>query len=337
MLEFGVKRQLPPLNSLIAAETAARLGSFKAASEELHVTASAVSHQIRSLERWLGFRLFNRSVRSVGLTEAGRRYLFEISALLDDLSRRTKMEIARSGKGQVLTVQTTDSFANRWLVGRLPGFLKGHRGTSVQIVTFEYTEGFRPSEADMAILYGRGEWPNCHARLLLEETIFPVSSPNLAALTRPWIEGIGDHTLLHDDNIGTSWQEWRSFAGDDAVLPGDVDMGAGPHFNHSHLSLLAAERGSGVTLASWPLVIDALNEGTLIALSDKRLTTGFGYYILESTDSATRERCSAFIDWLCAQAQRSPSQNGADKGPNADGGEGRRGAIREPARRRRQG
>jgi LysR family glycine cleavage system transcriptional activator len=313
MLDFGVKRQLPPLNSLIVAEAAARLGSFKAASDELHVTASAVSHQIRSLETWLGFRLFNRSVRSVGLTEAGRRYLFEMSALLDDLSRRTKMEIARSGKGQVLTIQTTDSFANRWLVARLPDFLAQHRGASVQIVTFEYTEGFRPSEVDMAILYGRGEWPDCRARLLLEETIFPVSSPNLATLkkNKSWLEGIGDHTLLHDDNIGTSWPEWWRFAGEGAVARENVDMAIGPHFNHSHLSLLAAELGSGVTLASWPLVIDALNDGSLIALSGKRLTTGFGYYILESSDPATRERCCGLVDWLCAQASHSSPETTA--------------------------
>jgi LysR family transcriptional regulator, glycine cleavage system transcriptional activator len=320
MLEFGVKRQLPPLNSLIVAETAARLGSFRAASDELHVTASAVSHQIRSLESWLGFRLFNRSVRSVGLTEAGRRYLFEVSALLDDLSRRTKMEIARSGKGQVLTVQTTDSFANRWLVARLPDFIAQHRGTSVQIVTFEYTEGFRPSEADMAVLYGRGKWPNSRATLLLEETIFPVSSPNLTALkkNKSLIEGIADYTLLHDDNLGVSWQEWWSFAEGGAALDDSVDMAVGPHFNHSHLSLLAAELGSGVTLASWPLVIDALNEGSLVALSDKRLKTGFGYYILESTDAATRERCRTFVDWLSAQPPQSSSESRVDDRPDAD-------------------
>jgi LysR family glycine cleavage system transcriptional activator len=300
-----MKRQLPPLNALIAAEAAARLGGFKAASEELHVTASAISYQIRALETWLGFRLFNRTARSAGLTDAGRRYLFDISALFDDLSLRTKMEMARSGKGQVLTVQTTDSFANRWLVARLPDFLSTRADTGVQVVTFEYTEGFRPSEADLAILYGDGNWANATGRLLLPERIFPVVSPKLDLPDgNPcWADLLRKLPLLHDDNLGTSWQEWWDFIGTD-LPPADLmkHLAAGQHFNHSHLTLRAAELGHGITLASSPLVIDALQEKSLIALDERCLETGLGYYVLESGDAATRRRAQPFVDWLMARA-----------------------------------
>ncbi|HVJ31518.1 MAG TPA: LysR substrate-binding domain-containing protein [Terriglobia bacterium] len=300
-----MKRQLPPLNALIAAEAAARLGGFKAASEELNVTASAISYQIRSLEAWLGFRLFTRTARSAGLTDAGRRYLLDISALLDDLSLRTKVEMGRSGRGQVLTVQTTDSFASRWLVARLPDFLAKSGGIGVQVVTFEYTESFRSSEADLAILYGDGNWGNTAGQLLLPERIFPVVSPKLDVPggDPSWPDLLRSLPLLHDDNLGTSWSEWWDFIGAD--LPSDElmrDLAAGQHFNHSHLTLLAAERGHGITLASSPLVIDALQEKSLVALDERRLETGLGYYVLESGDAATRRRARPFVDWLMARA-----------------------------------
>jgi LysR family glycine cleavage system transcriptional activator len=300
-----LKRRLPPLNSLIAAEVAARLKSFKAASEELHVTPSAVSHQIRLLEGWLGFSLFNRSTRSVGLTEAGARYMRHASQLLDGLEAATREEVERSGQRQTMKVQTTDSFASRWLVARLPDFLSRNPDISIQIVTFEYTEGFRSSEADVAVLYGRGNWPNCKSEMILNETIFPVCSPEILPLHNAGGSGaIFSHPLIHDVNLGTSWQEWWRHAGSEVDQDAAMNLSAGPRFNHSHLALQAAECGNGIALASGPLVLDSLQKQTLIAPFNSRISTGFGYYVIQSLDARTQNRCGRFVEWLHLQGDR---------------------------------
>ncbi|MGH8498521.1 MAG: LysR substrate-binding domain-containing protein, partial [Methylococcales bacterium] len=290
------------MNSLIAAEVAARLASFKSASEKLHVTPSAVSHQIRILEDWLGFSLFNRSTRSVTLTEAGDRYLKHVSELLDGLEAATREEVERTGKRQILRVQTTDSLASRWLIGRLPDFLHQHPGIFVQIVTFEFTEGFRPSEVDVAVLYGRGDWPNCKSEMILKETIFPVCSPQFFSPQGADNKmEVFSHPLIHDVNLGTSWQEWWRYAEDEVGKDRRVDLTAGLRLNHSHLALQAAELGNGIALASRPLVLDSLQRRTLAAPFDSQLSTGFGYYVIQSLESEAQNRCRPFVEWLHLQ------------------------------------
>lgn len=296
------KRRLPPLIPLIAAETVARLGGFTAASEELHVTPSAVSHQIRQLESWLGFPLFRRSTRSVVLTAAGAQYLEGVSGTLNTLEATTAIAMEQAGKLVVARLQTTDSFAARWLVDRLPAFLEQHAGISVRVDTRKYTESFKIAEADLGILYGRGDWPVQHITPLVMETILPVCSAATASKLKKNRNKLASVQLLHDDNLGTSWHDWWQSAQVERSEIEDIGLQAGLHFNHSHLALRAAEQDSGILLASWPLVVDALRCGELVAPFNHQMPTGYGYYLLESPNTRIRQRCKPLADWLREEA-----------------------------------
>lgn len=300
------KRRLPPLGLLITAETVARSASFTAASDELHVTPSAVSHQIRALEQWLGFPLFRRNTRSVSPTAQGRQYLASVSDVLNQLEMTTSEAMEQAGKLIVLRLQTTDSFAARWLVDRLPSFMARHPEMAVRVVTWEYTEGFRSAEADLAVLYGHGELAGAQVMPILPESILPVCAPEVAERARQSEGSRFTYTLLHDDNLGTSWEQWWHSARGELDQYPIIDLQAGLHFNHSHLALRAAEQGSGLVLASWPLVIDALRRRELVAPFQHQFSTGFAYHLVQSPDSRVRDRCRLLSEWLLEEAVATP-------------------------------
>lgn len=293
-----MKRKLPPLASLATAAAIAQERTFTAAAEKLHVTPSAISHQIRGLEDWLGFALFRRDVRSVRITEEGAAYLEKVSAILNSLESITLEAMEQAGKQKLLRIQTTDSLASRWLVNRLPGFQANHPNLSVRILTREYTEGYHSSDADIAILYGRGDWPNFISNLILPEAIVPVCSPEL--LRDDPVETLRGNSLLHDDNLGTTWEDWLAFAGIEMPLINNSQHVHGLHFNHSHLALQAAEQGAGIVLASVPLIMDALLSKKLVAPFEQQLETGFGYHLVQSVDVDQQRRSRTLVEWLMA-------------------------------------
>ena len=305
-----MKRRLPPLNAVVAFEAAARLKSFKAAGASLLVTPSAISHQVRGLEDWLGAKLFERGIRNIRLTEAGERYVSEVTRLLDELEAVTRVERERVKQTYILRLQTTDSFANRWLVARLQKFQQDHPEITPQIITYDFLEDFRASEVDIGVLFGRGNWRNGAARLLLEETIFPVCSPELLKDLR-CDSGIALSrcALICDDNLGASWENWFGAAKQEVQPDTVAAVRFGPRFNHSHLALKAAELGDGMALASKPLVLDALAEGKLVTPFDTELPTGYGYYLVRPQNGDLPECCGSFIDWLFSQVNVRPENH----------------------------
>jgi len=180
---FGEEHEAAELSAAVAFEAAARLGSFKEAGAELCVTPSAISHQVRVLEDYLGVKLFERSARSVELTDFGVRYRLELGALLDRLEQSSTGEFDRDRRETQtrITVQTTDSFASRWLIPRLSEFEALHADVTVKVVTRDFRDGLRSSEADLGLLFiaetESGAAANNDARLLFAEEIFPVCSP----------------------------------------------------------------------------------------------------------------------------------------------------------------
>lgn len=295
--------KLPPLNFLVTAEAISRCGSFTAAGAELNLTPSAVSHQIRSLERWLGFKIFDRTPKRVMVTEAGQRYLSRVSTLIAELESVTTDAVQEAQSQKTLRLQTTDSLASRWLVPRLPRFQEEHPLTTVQVTTYEYTEDFRASEADLAILWGDGHWQNHQSEPLLPETIFPVCHPDL--IDGPEGAGFFSNQLLHDDNLGVTWDEWWDGAGGEVQGFGPVDFNTGTRFNHSHLALLAAESRHGIVLASGPLIRDSLRRGLLVAPFHYKHDVGCGYHVVISSDSDWSGRSKELINWLMGEAEAS--------------------------------
>lgn len=175
-----MQRRLPPLNSLRAFESAARLLSFTKAAEELAVTQSAVSHQVKALEDWAGIPLFRRDGRQVALTEAAAKFLPAISHALDQVALASRrLKAVDPGQGW-LTVAMMPSFAGKWLVPRLADFRAQHPQIDVWIATFEAQAGALSPDVDLAIRYGKGDWPGLTSIKVLTEELFPVCAPKLA-------------------------------------------------------------------------------------------------------------------------------------------------------------
>jgi DNA-binding Lrp family transcriptional regulator len=165
----------PSPNGLRTFEAAARLMSFTRAADELNVTQTAVSRQIRRLEEQLQKRLFVRKNRALALTRDAADYLPAIRAAFDDLRRATE-RLQRPERKALLTVSTTTSLAAKWLVTRVASFQDAHPGIEVRLTTSPHLVDFQREEVDMAVRYGRGNWPGLTAQRLMAEDIFPVCS-----------------------------------------------------------------------------------------------------------------------------------------------------------------
>jgi LysR family transcriptional regulator, glycine cleavage system transcriptional activator len=286
---------LPSLNGLRAFEAAARHLSFTRAAAELNVTQTAISHQIRRLEEQLGKRLFLRRARALVLTRDGQDYLPAIRTAFDDL-RRATARLQRPDREGLLTVSTTASLAAKWLVTRVAGFQEAHPGIEVRMTTSTHLVDFQGEEVDMAVRYGRGNWPGLRTQWLMAEDIFPVCSPALMAggkpLRRP--EDLAHHTLLHSTVSREDWQLWLTAAG----LPVALALRRGLSFDQSFMALQAAMDGLGVALGRTRLVDADIAAGRLVMPFDVVLPADAGYYIVAPEETADAPKIALFRDWL---------------------------------------
>jgi LysR family transcriptional regulator, glycine cleavage system transcriptional activator len=173
-------RRLPPLNELRSFEAAARYESFTRAAEELHVTQSAVSQQVKALETELGLKLFGRERQRLKITPAGRDYRIVIREALDHIGAGTERLMQRQN-ASVLTVGTSLDFAAKWLVHRLARFAAAHPGIDLRVSATMHTVDFAREDIDVAVRHGDGNWPGLEATRLCAEQIFAVCSPKLLA------------------------------------------------------------------------------------------------------------------------------------------------------------
>ena len=298
-------RRLPPLKSLRVFEVAARHLSFTRAAEELHVTQAAVSHQIKTLEDWLGIPLFRRLNRGLLLTDEGQLLFPPLREALDQMTAAIGRLHAEDATG-VLTVSVMPSFASKWLVPRLSHFRQRHPDIDLRLsTTFEKTD-FSRDDVDIAVRYGQGPWPKLHSALLMTEEIFPVCSPVLLEGPHP-LRTPADlryQTLLHDTvprNVHfyfPNWELWLEAAG-----AGDVDPSHGPGFLDASMAIQTAIDGQGVALARTALVVDDLAAGRLIKLFDVVLPAVNAYWIISPEVTADRPKIKAFRDWLLSEVE----------------------------------
>ncbi|MBT5780974.1 MAG: transcriptional regulator GcvA [Rhodospirillaceae bacterium] len=309
-----MSRRLPPLNAVRAFEAAARHLSFTHAADELNVTQAAISHQIKTLEQWLGLPLFRRLNRAVSLTEEGAAYLPAASQALDGLAGATA-HLLRSGDTRSLTVTTLDSFAAQWLMPRLKHFRALYPEIDVRILASDERVDFNRHDVDMAIRYGAGNWPDLVVIPLMTEELFPVCSPALLRgrhpLEKP--EDLVHHTLLHDDlsfeNGDVDWRTWLRTVGADHV----VDSERGPFFEHSHLVVQAAIDGQGVALGRGVLVADAMADGRLVRPFDSAgIPLEYAYYIAHPEGAMRRPSVAAFSNWLREEARTSQENSNVE-------------------------
>jgi LysR family transcriptional regulator, glycine cleavage system transcriptional activator len=286
---------LPSLNGLRAFEVAARHLSFTRAAAELNVTQTAISHQIRRLEEQLGKRLFVRRTRGLQLTHDAQDYLPAIRTAFDDL-RRATARLQRPDREGLLTVSTTASLAAKWLVTRVASFQDAHPRIEVRLTTSTHLVDFQREEVDMAVRYGRGNWPGLRTQWLMAEDIFPVCSPALMKgakwLRRP--QDLAHHTLLHTTVGREDWQLWLTAAG----LPVSLALRRGLSFDQTFMALQAAMDGLGVALGRTSLVDADIAAGRLVVPFDVVLPADAGYYIVAPEETADTTKIALFREWL---------------------------------------
>ncbi|MDW4550449.1 LysR substrate-binding domain-containing protein [Defluviimonas sp. D31] len=288
-----MRRKLPPFPALRAFEAAARLGSFKAAAEELCVSASAISHQIRLLESYLDRPMFTRGPQAVRLTRAGERYLARIGPLLDELDASTRAITGEAAQG-VIRLRMTEWFAKRWLIPRLPRFMRACPGLEVQIETGLPPTDFRHGALDVIIHWGDAPVEGAVIEPFFASTRTPVCSPAYLA-AHPDLKAPRDlarHVLLRDET-DDGWAEWFGVAG----LPTYCPEG-GPVFSHCELSTTAALSDAGVELAYRELLIDLLRDGDLVQLFDILSPVRTIYSLAYERRRAKDARILAFREWL---------------------------------------
>lgn len=296
--------RLPPLNALRAFETAARCGGFTAAARELHVTPAAVSHQIKTLEGYLGVELFRRLPRGLAITETGRQLLPHVTKGFDHFARAVE-DLGAGGLAGPLVLSTAPSFATLWLVPRLGSFLRAYPDIEVTVLAAETPPDLARGEVDIRLPYGMGNYPGLRTTLLMRERIFPVCAPTLLNQVRlRRFTDLRHHTLLHDVNTdpeepNMTWRRWLR----DAGVSG-VDAERGVKFGNSILLVEAAVRGQGVALGRMSLVGDHLATGRLVRPLKASRVADYAYYAVTTRSGAERPRVQAFLGWLEAEAER---------------------------------
>ncbi|MCI1044764.1 MULTISPECIES: transcriptional regulator GcvA [Caballeronia] len=290
---------LPSLNALRAFEAAGRLGSFKEAAAELHVTHGAISQQVRLLEAWLGAPLFERHNRRVVLTPAARVYLAQIGPLFDRLSQATARYGVSEALSRTLTVNAPATFTLRWLVPRLEQFRARHPDVEVRIETSNEPVESLKDTYDIVIRGGPDTFYGYVMRRFLEEERLPVCSPTLSKrLPLQTPEDLRRHTLLHTSSLPRVWPDWLAQAGIAALTPAAVLT-----FDHFYLTLQAAVDGMGIAMGPTALVADDLASGRLVAPFDGPRLPSRSYCTYVADEKAGHDLIVLFRAWLEQEGQ----------------------------------
>ena len=291
-------RKLPPLKSIQAFEAAARLASFAAAAEELRLTPSAISHNIRALEREVGLSLFHRAHRSVVLTDAGRRYAEQISEAFGQMEAATR-QLDRTVKPDVLTIHSAPSFATQWLMPRLSRFSVDHPETDVRINASVDAVDLSAGEADIDIRYGTF-MPSSNVEVVPfpEETFVVACAPHLAGGLLPIREPVdlAQHTLIYSEVNLVIWRDWLDANGLKHVL-----TVRGPRFDRTFMAVAAAVDGLGVVLESRLMLQRDLDAGRLVLPFGSHGPRLVCHSMLFLKSKAKLPKTRAFREWLEAE------------------------------------
>lgn len=296
---------MPSLDLLTGFEAAARHLSFTKAGEELFLTQSAVSRQIKELEDQLGVSLFHRRHRALVLTDAGQQLYAAAAQVITTVRSATERLRAQSGRKRPLSVTTTHSFAALWLIPRLAGFTRTHPGVDVRITADTRVQDLERDGLDLAIRHGPPSLAGPNAVRLFGERVFPVCSPKLAR-SKPLRDpaDLKNHTLLQydDPDARHPWLHWKTWL-EVAGIP-DLRPAATLSLSGFEQIIPAAVAGHGVALGRSPLVKDLLAEKKLVAPFKTSADPARAYFVIPSKAAATRPEVHGFIEWLKDEAAK---------------------------------
>lgn len=303
-------KPLPPMNSLIVFEAAARHLSFTKAADELNVTQGAISRQIRQLEEYLGKELFIRANRNISLTPTGLQYYQTIYSALLDVAKATAEIKKWQGEHQI-TVATTNAMAALWLLPKVAAFQKNNEGVDLRILTTDNISDLHKMDFDLALFYCRVPPPGMRVTTLFPGEVFPVCSPNyltqFKADSSP--EEIFGKTLLYLDDSRKDWVTWPEWF--EEVNYPLIQPKNRVNINNYPMLLQAAINGQGVALAWGSLVDDYLQSGVLVRPVETVLLTQVNFNMLEPGDRGViPSSVKQFRSWLLQQLPGQVGQKG---------------------------
>ena len=306
----GLRDQLPPPNSLVTFEAAARHLSFTGAARELRVTQAAVSRQVRVLEDYLGIEVFKREHRALGLTRYGER-LFE--AVEDGLGRIAQVagDIRRAESDIDVTIASSVTFASYWLMSRIAQYRAQFPDVDIQLVASARSRELTGSNIDLAIRYGRGQWPGRMAHYLFGNEVFPVCSPAYLEKNNPLsaLSDLRNARLLHLAKYDRNWVTWASWFAEFNL--GEVPP-RGLMFDNYMLLVHAAIQGQGVALCGGRLADELIRRHELIRPFETALRSEFSFYLVEPSQHRPRRQVSKFRDWLLQDARMAVGEASLD-------------------------
>lgn len=283
------------LPALAAFEAAARHQNFAHAAEELHLTASAVSHHVRKLEARLEVSLFQRHARGVSLTAEGRQLADAAGSAMADMEGVLRsLRVARAEHDRV-RITTLHSLAYTWLLPRMPGFVAAHPQLRLSVDTEIALTRFDEGGPDLGIRHGPGYWPGLTAHHLMDDYLFPVASPDL-----PGVSELGEaaHVArlpLISDHARQGWHDWFR-----AAEVHGVKLDERYSFSDTTDALQAAVYGLGAALAREQVAVPYLRSGHLVRLPGPSVKARWGYYAVYPAHRRLRASARLFLDWLLA-------------------------------------
>lgn len=296
---------VPPVSNLLAFEAVARRRSFALAATELHLTPSAISHQVSRLESQLGVRLFERNAHGVRLSTAGERYLSRVGSALAAITAAS--DDLRQGVSNSLYVHSSPSFASQWLMPRLGDFAQAHPEIALDLSAAHTPSDFALGQADLDIRYGVPQWPDLQVEPVFEERILPLASFDFIRrhrLRKP--DSLLDVPLIQSTVSVVQWTDWlAAFSGKRA--PDRFTL----RFDRAQLALDAATQGLGVALESSTIAGQHLADGKLRPLFGEDMAIRVhAHFAVFPERHAKRPPVAAFLKWLRRQAEARPALPG---------------------------
>ncbi len=287
----------PPLRAVRAFEAIARLGSVSAAAEELNVSPSAVSHQLKVLESFLQLPLTHRQGRHLVLSSEGREYYRSIRAAFSVLRQATG-QLFEQGRSRQVTISLIPLFGMGWFIPRLPHFIQAHAQMEINVVYANH-RNYLSDASDMSIRFGTGQWVGYRSEKLISGRMIPVCSREFIRL-HGYIETptqLAQMPLLHDEERAT-WTQWFS---EQQVKRVRRD---GAMFEDGLLTLAAVQAGLGCALMREPMILPYLQTGELVKIFDLPIDDGRDYYLCVRQDVEMTHEGKLLQQWLREEAGR---------------------------------
>ncbi len=290
------RRFLPSISALLAFEAVARLGSATAAAQELALTQSAVSRQLKTLEEQLGVALIARQGRQLTLTDAGQSYVAKVRDILNSLAQAS-VSARTNPTGGTLNLAILPAFGMHWLAPRLRDFAQTHPEVTVNLSTRLKPFAIQDSPFDAAIHFGHEDWPGVRYLPLMPETVVPVCAPDLLAAPLDNAADMLAHQLLHLETRPKGWTRWLSALGVDAEPP------AGMMFDQFSTMAQAAIHGLGVALLPTFFAEPYLRDAQLMLASTQTTQSIGSYYLVWPEAREDTAALTSFRMWLAGQAE----------------------------------